>query len=137
MPQDFLEAVRWYHHAAEQGHADAQSNLGVMYHRGEEVPQDNLKAVMWYHRAAEQGHAFAQSNLGVMYAKGAGVPQDYARAHMWFNIAASSGKGYAREIRAQARKMKSEVEKKMSPAQIIEAEQLAKECIERNYKGCC
>ena len=92
---------------------------------------------MWYHRAAEQGHAFAQSNLGVMYAKGAGVPQDYARAHMWFNIAASSGKGYAREIRAQARKMRSEVEKKMSPAQITEAEQLAKECIERNYKGCC
>ena len=72
-----------------------------------------------------------------MYAKGAGVPQDYARAHMWFNIAASSGKGYAREIRAQARKMRSEVEKKMSPAQITEAEQLAKECIERNYKGCC
>jgi len=104
---------------------------------GEEVPQDYLEAVKWYHRAAEQGHAFAQSNLGVMYAKGAGVPQDYARAHMWFNIAASSGKDYAREMRADARKMRGVVEKKMSSAQITEAEQLARECIEKNYKGCC
>ena len=108
-----------------------------MYHRGEEVPQDYLEAVKWYHRAAEQGHAFAQNNLGVMYAKGAGVPQDYARAHMWFNIAASSGKDYAREIREEARKMRGKVEKKMSSAQITEAEQLARECIEKNYKGWC
>jgi TPR repeat protein len=101
------------------------------------VPQDYLEAVKWYYRAAEQGHAFAQSNLGVMYAKGAGVPQDYPRAHMWFNIAASSGKDYAREMREEARKMRGEVEKKMSSAQITEAEQLARECIEKNYKGCC
>ncbi len=68
-----------------------------------------------------------------MYAKGAGVPQDYARAHMWFNIAASSGKVYAREIRADARKMRGDVEKNMSSAQITMAEQLSRECIENNY----
>jgi len=33
--------------------------------------------------------------------------------------------------------MRGEVEKKMSSAQITEAEQLARECIEKNYKGCC
>ncbi len=64
------------------------------------------------------------------------IPQDNVRAHMWFNIAASSGKVYAREIRADARKMRGEVEKKMSSAQITMAEQLARECIEKNYKGC-
>jgi TPR repeat protein len=107
-----------------------------MYHRGEEVPRDYLEAVKWYQRAAQHGHAFAQSNLGVMYAKGAGVPQDDVRAHMWFNIAASSGKVYAREIREDARKMRGHVEKNMSSAQITEAEQLARECMEKNYKGC-
>ena len=31
--------VRWYRLAAEQGHASAQSNLGVMYANGEGVPE--------------------------------------------------------------------------------------------------
>jgi len=29
--QDDAEAIRWYLKAAEQGHADAQNNLGLMY----------------------------------------------------------------------------------------------------------
>ena len=33
VPQDFVEAVRWYRLAAEQGHAWAQYNLGVRYPR--------------------------------------------------------------------------------------------------------
>ena len=101
------------------------------------MPKDYQEAAQWFHRAAEHGHADAQSNLGMMYAKGAGVPQDYARAHMWFNIAASSGKDYARGMREDARKMRCVVEKKMSSTQITEAEQLARECIEKNDKGCC
>ena len=66
--------------AAEQGHADAQSNLGLMYAMGWGVPKDDVQAVAWYRKAAEQGNADAQSNLGRMYAKGEGVPQDYAQA---------------------------------------------------------
>ena len=31
VPQDDAEAVRWYRLAAEQGNADAQFNLGVVY----------------------------------------------------------------------------------------------------------
>ena len=34
MPQDYAEAVRWYRKAADQGDADAQSNLGGMYANG-------------------------------------------------------------------------------------------------------
>ena len=29
--QDYVEAVKWYRLAAEQGNADAQYNLGVAY----------------------------------------------------------------------------------------------------------
>ena len=31
VPQNFKEALRWYTKAAEQGNANAQFNLGVLY----------------------------------------------------------------------------------------------------------
>jgi hypothetical protein len=46
---------------AEQGNADAQFNLGVMYDNGEDVPQDHAEALKSYRRAAEEGNADAQS----------------------------------------------------------------------------
>ena len=81
--------------AAEQGHASAQSNLGVKYAKGEGVPQDAAEAVKWFRRAAEQGHAGAQSNLGVNYANGEGVPQDLAEAVKWYRRAAEQGHAVA------------------------------------------
>ena len=70
VPQDYAEAVNWYRKAADQGNADAQSNLGWMYCTGRGVPQDDAEAVSWYRKAADQGNAAAQSNLGWMYANG-------------------------------------------------------------------
>ena len=64
---DFATAFSQWMPLAEQGDADAQYNLGVMYDNGEGVTQDDAEAVKWYRRAAEQGNAFAQHNLGVMY----------------------------------------------------------------------
>ena len=91
VPQDYAEAARWYRQAAEQGHADAQLNLGIMYDNGQGVPQDDVEAVRWYRQAAEQGHAGAQFNLGTMYDYGEGVPQDYAEAARWYRQAAEQG----------------------------------------------
>ena len=85
--QDY-EATR---HAAEQGDADAQFNVGVAYATGEGVPQDDAEAAQWYRLAAEQGDASAQLNLGVIYGTGRGVPQDDVSAHMWLNLAAGTG----------------------------------------------
>ena len=89
--QAYAEAARWYRKAAEQGHAYAQSNLGVMYVQGRGVPQDYAEAIRWYRRAAEQRDAEAQGNLGVMYQLGRGVPQDYAEAVSWYRKAAEQG----------------------------------------------
>ena len=47
--QDY-EATR---HAAEQGNADAQNNLGFMYDKGRGVQQDYAEAVRWYRLAAD------------------------------------------------------------------------------------
>ena len=56
---------------AEQGDAEAQISLGIMYDYGRGVPEDDTEAVKWYRKAAEQGVAKAQYNLGVMYTNGA------------------------------------------------------------------
>ena len=54
VPQDYAEAVRWYRLAADQGHASAQNNLGVMYGTGAGVPQDYVQAHMWFNLAASR-----------------------------------------------------------------------------------
>ena len=79
--------------------------------------------------AAEQGDADAQGNLGVMYAFGVGVLKDYVRAHMWGNIAAKNGYKLGAKLR-------DSVAKKMTPADISKAQDLARECIRKEFKGC-
>ena len=80
---DYETAFREFKPLAEQGHADAQTNIGLLYENGQGVPQNYGEAVKWYRKAAEQGYADAQKNLGVMYADGAGVPQNYGQAARW------------------------------------------------------
>ena len=42
---DYATALREWRPLAEQGNADAQYNLGMMYDEGEGVPQDDAEAV--------------------------------------------------------------------------------------------
>ncbi len=88
---DHATALRLLRPLAEQGHADAQTGLGVMYSNGWSVPQDYAEAVKWYQLAAEQGYAEAQHHLGIMYERGLGVPQDYVEAVRWYLAAAEQG----------------------------------------------
>src|SRR5437870_9421723 len=67
--------------------AEAQFNLGVMYHEGRGVSQDDAEAAKWYRQAAAQGYADAQFNLGVMYDEGQGVAHDDVQAYTWFDLA--------------------------------------------------
>ena len=91
VPQPYVEGVRFFRLAADQGDASAQFNLGVMYENGFGVPQDDTEAVRWYRLAADQGDAPAQDTLGGMYANGRGVPQDDAEAVRWYGLAADQG----------------------------------------------
>ena len=127
--QDYKEAVKWFRLAAEQGNANAQGNLGAGFASGQGVLQDYKEAVKWFRLAAEQGDANAQGNLGAMYDKGQGVLQDLIYAHMWSNIGASDGNENAatnRDISAA----------KMTPSQLEKAQDLARACVKKNYKGC-
>lgn len=89
--QDKAEAAYWFTKAANQGNADAQYNLGVMYYNSYGVAQDKTKAVQWYTKAAEQGHAKAQYDLGLMYYIGDGVAQDEKKAIEWLTKVAEQG----------------------------------------------
>lgn len=89
-------AAGWFFRSAEQGYADAQFNLGLMYINGEGVPQDIPHAVELFQKAAEQGHVDAQNNLGAMYFTGEGVTRDEKKAIEWFEKAAAQGNEDAR-----------------------------------------
>ena len=91
MPQNDAEAVTWFRKAADQGNADAQNVLGLMYDNGQGVPQDYVEAVTWFRKAADQGVADAQFNLGIVYGSGRGVKQGYAEAVTWYRKAAEQG----------------------------------------------
>ena len=77
--------------AAEQGDAEAQTNLGLAYYNGEGVAKDFAEAVRWFRKAAEQGHAEAQLHLGMLYATGDGIPQDDKEAVRWWRQSAEQG----------------------------------------------
>jgi TPR repeat protein len=82
---------------ANQGDANAQFNLALLYYHGVGTPQDSKQAVYWYTKAAEQGHVNAQYSLGSLYYDGYGeeVPQDSKQAVYWLTKAAEQGLGNA------------------------------------------
>ena len=80
--------------------------------------KDYATDASWFRTAAEEGNVIAQNEVGIMYAKGEGVPQDFVLAYMWFSLsAAQDGDTNNRDIIAA----------KMTPAQIAEAQKLARE----------
>ena len=130
VPEDDAEAARWYRLAADQGHADAQNNLGLKYASGEGVVEDDAEAVRWYRLAADQGLANrpAQPRSGCT-PTARGVLQDNVTAHMWFNIAGANGAEFGRDNREK-------IERKMTPADISEAQKRARICMASNYTDC-
>jgi hypothetical protein len=76
---------------AEQGDAEAQFNVGVMYSDGRGVPQDEAQATAWFRKAAEHGNTDAQFCMGVNYESGLGVPKDDVQAVVWYCRAAEQG----------------------------------------------
>ena len=82
--------------------------------------RDYASALRLIRPLAEQGDANAQYNFGVFYDNGLGVPQDKVRAYMWFNLSAAQG----REGAAAFRDL---IARRTTPAQIAEAQRLARE----------
>jgi uncharacterized protein len=128
VPRNEAEAAKWFRLAADRGDSTAQFNLGVMYSEGQGVPQDHAKAVKFYQLAAEQGNPQALYNLGLSSADGDdGMAKDLVAAHMWFNLAAARFPGSDSRARNLAVSSRDAVALQMTPAQIAEAQRLARE----------
>ena len=96
-----------------------------MYQKGQGVSQDYQAAISWYCKAVKQGAADAMNNIGTTYGKGQGIIQDYVQAHKWFNLAAAREK--PGEDRNQYVKNRDLAASKMTPADISQAQRLARE----------
>jgi TPR repeat protein len=81
--------------SAEEGNADAQFNVALMYERGIGVAKNLEEAVVWYRKSALQGNSAAQFNLGVLYENGLGTTVDFAKANEWYRKASVQGDALA------------------------------------------
>jgi TPR repeat protein len=56
VPEDKVEAVKWFRKAAEQGDSEAQFKLGIAYYYGKGITEDKVETIKWYRKAADQGN---------------------------------------------------------------------------------
>ena len=120
----WLEGRRQKRSELQRGAEAARRDLGRLRATDDieaDVPTAHVNSLR---KAAEQGDAGAQVWLGVLYRDGRGVPQDYVEAHKWSNLAASRATGDDRKEAAESRDV---LAARMTPAQLAEAQQLARE----------
>jgi uncharacterized protein len=125
--KDMATAVRIWKAWAGKGNAEARTLLGAMYWSGEGVPRDHKEAARLYLLAANQGYARAQNDIGFMLGLGEGIPShDDIEAYKWLTLAINGYTVRNRDRLEQARKDLAMLARRMSPAQITEAERRAK-----------
>jgi hypothetical protein len=128
VPQNDVEAARWFARAAEQGDALAQYDLGASFAEGLGVKKDPDLAAKWFRRAAMQGMAIAQLNLGLLYASGTGVPKDLVEAMVWIDLSVYGLP--AGGVRSDAARALGDIAGGMTSDQILEAKSR-----ERSFKA--
>ncbi|HEY1748568.1 MAG TPA: tetratricopeptide repeat protein [Xanthobacteraceae bacterium] len=154
---NYRTAVKILQPLVDQGNAEAQDILAVMYYVGQGLPQNRAQAIRLYRLSAVQGNAHAQDALGFAYQNGVGVQRDVSEAAKWFgksadqdNIDAQFNLGEMYELgngvpqdyvlaymwftlvashgtRAYATRSIDRVAQQMSPEQIAEAQKRARE----------
>jgi TPR repeat protein len=60
----YVDALKWFTRAYEQGFALSALAIGTMYALGQGVPKDDGEALIWFTRAAERKDALALPEQG-------------------------------------------------------------------------
>lgn len=89
--QDYKKAYEWYKKASDNGSADAQCSIALLYFYGKGVKQDYKKAKDWLDLSASKEHAKSQYILGCMYYDGIGVKRDKLLSIQWYEKSANQG----------------------------------------------
>lgn len=125
--KDMATAVRIWKAWAAKGEPEAETLLGAMYWSGDGVRRDHKEAARLYLRAANKGYARAQNDIGFMYGFGEGVPpRDDVEAYKWLTLGIARYTAKNQDRLDQAIKDKATLAKRMTPAQIAEAERRVK-----------
>jgi TPR repeat protein len=121
--KDMAAAARIWKVWADKGNAEARTLLGAMYWSGEGVPRNHAEAARLYLLAANQGYARAQNDIGFMYGFGEGTPpRNDVEAYKWLTLAIARYTARNQDRLEQAIKDKAALAKRMTKAQITEAE---------------
>jgi TPR repeat protein len=121
--KDMARAARIWKAWAGKGNAEARTLLGAMYWSGEGLARDHKEAARLYLLAANQGYARAQNDIGFMLGFGEGIPpRDDIEAYKWLSLAVAGYTDRNQDRLEQARKDLATLAKRMTPAQITEAE---------------
>jgi TPR repeat protein len=96
-----------------------------MYSEGGAVARAYAEAMRCYRRAADQDDGFAAVAISDLYQNGQSVPRDYVRAYMWLILAAQINDPAAAKMAVWQQDYLAKY--KMTPAQIAEAQKLARE----------
>jgi TPR repeat protein len=89
--EDYMTAYQIFKVLAEEGNAEAQHNLAILYRQGKGVMQDSKLAAGWFQKAADQGVASAQYYMGHIYDVGEGVEKNPELATQWYKKGAENG----------------------------------------------
>ena len=93
--ENYVEALKWFNRAANNGDQFAQDKLGLVYYIGKGVVENFVKSASWYDKSAKQGNPWAQSSLAAMYVIGQGVEVDFVKAYAWGLLATTEGQSVA------------------------------------------
>ncbi|MCB1379681.1 MAG: SEL1-like repeat protein [Alphaproteobacteria bacterium] len=127
MEREPAEGIRYWRQSAQAGFALSQVALGDVFSDGKFANQNYGEALKWRQQAADQGQPAAQYALAGMYFGGQGVPQDYVKAHAWANVsAARANQDNETELAGNAMALRDKVAELMSPAQVADAQGLAR-----------
>jgi TPR repeat protein len=151
-------SVEWVRDSARRGAPGAWYFLAVAYPKDGIGFEDDAEAFRWSRRAAEQGKAGAQFLLASLYGDGKGMPRDFVQSHFWYSLAAAQIARIAAKnsndfmdhnikwfdddikklFKEAADYIEARVEKvalEMNPAQVAEAQRLAREWHEKHLKS--
>jgi uncharacterized protein len=112
VPLNLPMAKSWFEKAADAGHLDAQTTLGLLLFQN----GDHAEGLKWLRRAADQGEARALLVYGTALYNGDGVTQDRVLGYAYVSRAAEQGLAPAKDTLAQLDSLMSEADKRKALA---------------------
>lgn len=108
VPLDLPMAKIWFQKAADAGHLDAETTLGLLLFQN----GDHVAGLKWLRRAAEQGEPRALLVYGTALYNGDGVTQDRVLGYAYVSRAATLGLAPAKDTLAQLDSLMPEADRR-------------------------